>query len=349
MKKLIVTASLTICLLTQPLVPLAATFTDIKPNFWANPVITKLADQGYMDGYADGTFKPSQMATRAEAASVIARTMGVSLTSDYQFQFTDVPTTHPYYMEIRKLAELGIIQDTKQFQPEAPLRRAHISKMIALAYKIEVDQKNNKKFMDVKKTFWAKDYIESLADVGIIKGKTAKIFEPNSNVTRAQVAVLTVNGMAFKDKVAKYEVGYDYLAKDYVDTSRVYKAWETKIFKLINEIRREHKLQPFEEDAHLTQLAIIKAQDMIKRNYFEHESPHYGHPWDMATLFDYEYTSYGENIARNFATPEQTVTAWMASPKHRENILKPSFTYLGVGVQKTKDGNYYAVQQFSSK
>ena len=54
----------------------------------------------------------------------------------------------------------------------------------------------------------------------------------------------------------------------------------------------------------------------------------------MATLFDYNYTSYGENIARNFKTPQETVTAWMASPKHRDNILKASYTHIGVGIKK---------------
>lgn len=348
MKKLLVIATLTAGLFSYPLVS-EASFSDVKDSYWAAPAINELVDKGYMDGYADGTFKPNDWTTRAEAAAVIARTMGVSLKSDYRFQFTDVNEQHIYYAEIRKLAELGIIQDAELFSPEAPLKRAHIAKMLAHAYNIEVDQKNRITFKDLPKNYWAKYYIESLADVGVVKGKTATTFEPNSFVTRAHVAALTVRGMDFGQKVKNYEVAYDYLAKDYLQTTHDYAAFEDNIFRRVNDIRVQHQLPSFKSDRQLSQLAIIKAQDMIKRGYFEHESPHYGHPWDMAALFDYEYTSYGENIARNLTTAKDTVDAWMASPKHRANILKPTYTHLGVGVQKTKNGNFYIVQQFSSK
>ena len=42
--------------------------------------------------------------------------------------------------------------------------------MLALAYQIKVDSKNNSQFADITRTHWAKDYIESLADIGIIGG-----------------------------------------------------------------------------------------------------------------------------------------------------------------------------------
>ena len=146
----------------QPILPLVTSanekvsFSDVKETYWATPFITQLIDKGYMEGYADGTFKPNKNSTRAEAAAVIARTMEIPLDSTFVPAFTDVPTTHPYYKEIRKLAELGIIQDAEWFNPEEPLKRAHISKMIALAYDIEVDQKNKAAFKDLPKTYWAK-------------------------------------------------------------------------------------------------------------------------------------------------------------------------------------------------
>ena len=327
----------------------APNFTDVKNSYWAAPVIYELAGKGFMEGYADGTFKPNSMTTRAEAASIIARTMGVDLTTDFVPNFSDVPSNHSYYKEITKLAELGIIQNESEFNPESPLKRAHISKMIALAYSVEVDSKNKTKFKDLPKGYWAKDYIESLADVGIVKGKTAKTFEPNEFVTRAHVAALTKRGMEFKQKVENLEVVYDLLQKDYIDTVNHYKQWEKKILDLVNKERIKAGYSPVNHDQKLTQIAIIKAKDMVKRNYFEHYSTFYGNPWDLATLFDYEYTSYGENLARNFKTPETTVAAWMASPKHRENILKKAYTHMGIGIEKDKTGKYYVVQHFSSK
>lgn len=360
MKRLVAAGTLAILLL-QPVLPdevLAQEkteigdtryFTDLKKTHWAEAAIMKLVKNGAMDAYDDFSFKPNQFTTRAEAAAVIVRTMGVSLDSDFELKAVDLPRTHPYYKEIRKLTELGIVQNNEFFNPQQPLKRAHISKMIALAYDIEVDEKNKASFKDIQKNYWAKSFIESLAEVGVVTGKTPKTFEPNSYVTRAQLAALAVRGMDFQHKVKDLEIAYDYLAKDYIETKNAYPGWTKEVIDLVNEIRIEKKLTPLLQDSHLTQLAIIKSQDMLDRNYFEHYSPHYGNPWDMATLFDYEYTSYGENIARNFKSPKDTVAGWMASTKHRDNILHPVFTHIGVGVKKDKKGNYYCIQQFSSK
>ena len=44
-------------------------------------------------------------------------------------------------------------------------------------------------------------------------------------------------------------------------------------------------------------------------------------------------------------TPEDVVASWMDSPGHRDNILEPGFSHLGVGVVY-KDGILYWVQMF---
>ncbi|MEO4054141.1 S-layer homology domain-containing protein [Solibacillus sp. CAU 1738] len=323
--------------------------TDVKNTHWAAEEIMTLVNAGQMDVYEDGSFRPNAITTRAEAAAVIARTMGTSLESDFELQAIDVPTTHPYYAEIRKLAELGIIQNSEWFNPNEPLKRAHISKMIALAYNITVDEKNKVNFKDLPKNYWAKHYIESLADASVVTGKTTTTFEPNSYVTRAHVAALTVRGMKFAEKVKKHEVIYDYLSKDYIATVTDRKKWGETSIEAVNKIRIEKGLKPLLYDAALSQLAVIKAQDMIEHNYFDHYSSYYGNPWDMATLFDYDYTSFGENIARNFNSVTTVVDAWMASPTHRENILKSSYTHIGIGVKQARNGNFYWVQLFSSK
>lgn len=55
----------------------------------------------------------------------------------------------------------------------------------------------------------------------------------------------------------------------------------------------------------------------------------------------------GENIAYNQANPKEVMSAWMNSTGHRENILNPSFRYLGVGCV-TRGAGIYWVQQFAS-
>ncbi|SOB90845.1 uncharacterized YkwD family protein [Ureibacillus xyleni] len=324
-------------------------YKDVKKTFWAAESIKSFVDQGFIYLKSDGSFKPNSIATREEAACAIARAMGISLESNFQLNAMDVPKTHPYYKEIRKLAELGIIQNNSKFNPKQPLNRAHISKMLANAFDIEVDQKNTKTFKDYSRTFWAKDIIESLADAGVINGTTNSTFSPNKSVSRVQLVELTKRAMEFRGKIENLDVAYDYLAKDYIATTVTSGNWAKEVVSLVNVERQKMGLPTLQNDENLQQLAIIKAQDMIKRKYFEHNSPYYGLPWDMATLFDYEYTSFGENIARNFKSPKEVVTAWMVSEKHRSNILKENYTNIGIGIKKDSNGKYYWVQLFSSK
>ena len=327
----------------------APVFSDVPKTHWAASTIYDFVNAGYMQGYENGKFKPSQPTTRGEAAVIMARTMGIQLTADNLPQFKDVAKNHPYYEAIAKLTELGVLEDGPYFYPNAPLKRSEISKMIALAYGVEVDNRNRARFHDLANGFWAKNYIESLADAEIVKGVTATKFGPNDYVTRAQMALLTKRGMAFKQQVNNLEKVYDFLQKDYISTVHAYQDIEKQIVQLVNEIRVQKDLEPVELDPALTQIALIKAKDMVKRNYFEHYSPFYGNPWDLATLFDYHYTSFAENIARNFVTAEEVVKAWMASPKHRDNIVNAHYTYTGIGVEKANNGKFYIVQHFVMK
>lgn len=324
-------------------------FIDLNSSNWAFVPIMELVNKGYMDGYEDGTFQPNKYVTRAEAASVIARSLGLPLESKFPLKAKDLSTSYPYYNEIRKLAELGIIQNSEYFRPEEPLSRAQIAKMIASAYEVEVDKVNKTSFKDYPADFWAKDYIESLADVEIIKGTTETTFCPNNFVTRAQLSVLVTRGMEFQQQVRNYEIAYDYLSKHYISTKNTAIDWTNEVVALVNAERAKAGVEPLEQDIALNQLAIIKAQDMIQRGYFDHISPYYGHPWDMATLFDYEFTRFGENIARNFNHPKDVIAAWMASENHRENMLREHYTHIGVGIKVDSLGNYYWVQLFSSK
>ena len=93
-------------------------------------------------------------------------------------------------------------------------------------------------------------------------------------------------------------------------------------------------------------MATIKSQDMINKNYFDHNSPTYGSPFDMMKQFGVSYRAAGENIAMGQRSPKEVVTAWMNSEGHRKNILNSSFTKIGVGVAQKSNGTLYWTQMF---
>ncbi|QFT89197.1 Cysteine-rich secretory protein family protein [Bacillus sp. THAF10] len=122
--------------------------------------------------------------------------------------------------------------------------------------------------------------------------------------------------------------------------------FEQKVVELTNAEREKGGLAPLELDAELSKVAKEKSNDMQKNNYFSHNSPTYGSPFDMMKQFGVEYKTAGENIAQGQQSPEEVVNAWMNSEGHRANIMNENFTHIGVG--HVEEGNYWT-QMFIGK
>ncbi len=117
-----------------------------------------------------------------------------------------------------------------------------------------------------------------------------------------------------------------------------------QVVKLVNAERAKAGLNALASDALLDKVAVAKVKDMSNNNYFDHQSPTYGSPFDMMKQFGVTYSYAGENIAKGQKTPQEVVTAWMNSEGHRANILSKNFTHIGVGYY-----NGYWAQEFIGK
>ncbi|WP_245308258.1 CAP domain-containing protein [Halalkalibacter urbisdiaboli] len=107
--------------------------------------------------------------------------------------------------------------------------------------------------------------------------------------------------------------------------------FEDQVVALVNQERAKQGLKPLTHRADVKNVAHKKAEDLINANYFSHNSPNYGSPFDMLKSFGIQYTTAGENIAKGQKTPQEVMNAWMDSPGHRQNILKPEYDTIGVG------------------
>ena len=123
-------------------------------------------------------------------------------------------------------------------------------------------------------------------------------------------------------------------------------AFEQQVVDLTNAERAKNGLSALKVDVNLSKVAREKSSDMQRNNYFSHQSPTYGSPFDMMKKFGITYKSAGENIAMGQKTPSEVVQAWMNSEGHRANILNGSYTHIGVG--HVANGNYWT-QQFIGK
>ncbi len=324
-------------------------YNDISSNHWAYESILTMSDLNIMKESSDGNFYPNRLITRAEAVQYMFNALNIEKTTKTEFLFKDVPQNATYRDALYTLTTLGVIYDTQKFNPNNYLTRAELCKLISIAFDLEVGQKNKAAFRDVSSSHWAKNYIESLADIQIVKGTTKTTFSPNQNVTRAQMATFLERSLNFQNDLASNDVIYDYLQKKYIDTINHNPNWSLKVIELVNKEREKAGLSILKNDSKLTQLSVIKGNDMFKRNYFDHYSPLYGYAWDMAGIFDYSFTSIGENIAKNYTSPESVVQAWLKSPSHKANMMNENYTNIGVSCVSNAEGLTYWVQLFSKK
>lgn len=108
----------------------------------------------------------------------------------------------------------------------------------------------------------------------------------------------------------------------------------SNIITLTNVARVAVGLPELQSEGRLAAAASGKAADIIEKQYFAHVSPDGTTPWDWIRGAGYDYRHSGENLALHFFTAEGVHEGWMTSPTHRQNIVDPRYTEIGVGVQQ---------------
>jgi uncharacterized protein YkwD len=122
---------------------------------------------------------------------------------------------------------------------------------------------------------------------------------------------------------------------------------ERQLFDLVNEERAQRGLGALEWDDRLVPVARSHSEEMFRLKYFSHESPVSGSPFDRLKSAGITYSRAGENLAY-----AQSVSvahrALMQSAGHRENILRPEFTRIGIGVINAGAYGRMATQLFTT-
>lgn len=131
----------------------------------------------------------SVYASRAEVANQLAKALNLD-TSNTTSTFSDVKSSDKYAGAITALQNEGIFQgdENKKFNPNSPITRAEISKVLVLAFDLK-SQDNTLQFTDVKKDNWAYDYVNNLASNKITIGLGNGAFGAKDNVTLTQLGL----------------------------------------------------------------------------------------------------------------------------------------------------------------
>ncbi len=105
------------------------------------------------------------------------------------------------------------------------------------------------------------------------------------------------------------------------------------------------------EDSILNKIAVMKLENMLKDQYFDHVSPTGVAVSNFAKDLNYEFLLLGDNLARgNYHDDTDLVNDWMNSPDHRRNILDSRYERIGVAVKRgvfLDREQWFAVQVFA--
>ncbi|MFD5892643.1 CAP domain-containing protein [Streptomyces sp. NPDC060366] len=121
-----------------------------------------------------------------------------------------------------------------------------------------------------------------------------------------------------------------------------------QVTTLVNSERSKAGCGPVSANSQLDTAALRHSQDMAAKDYFDHNSPDGKDPGDRITAAGYQWSTYGENIARGQQTAAQVMEGWMNSPGHRANILNCAFKEIGVGVHNESGGPWWT-QAFGAR
>lgn len=130
--------------------------------------------------------------------------------------------------------------------------------------------------------------------------------------------------------VKVFLTGFLYIA--YPTQAQFAELTASKIFDLTNAARVENGAGTLKLNASLSRAAQAKAKDMVRLGYFDHTGPDGKKFWQWLKEAGYSYSVAGENLAMDFTTAESAHRALMASVSHRNNILKSTYTEMGVAV-----------------
>ena len=329
---------------------------------WAHEDIETAVSLGLVPAALQSNY--TQATTRAEFAALAVYLYEKVTGGDITGRVTFADTTD---INVGKAAYLGIVEGmgNNLFAPNNPITREQAAVLISrLANAAGVPlPTQNATFADTNSiSSWAREGVGQMQASGIMGGVGNNNFAPANPYTREQSIVsmlrlyLHINAQVPGQTPVSTPAPTQITIPNRELTAAELNAWisdyheggvhpfELEVLELVNAERANRGLQPINLSPTLMIAARFKSQSMYDIGYFSHTNPVYGHFANISRqLFNYPVAGMGENLAFGQQTPQAVVAAWMASEGHRNNILNPAWTEMGVGFF-----NFYWTQKFGS-
>ncbi|MEO1429341.1 MAG: S-layer homology domain-containing protein [Cyanobacteria bacterium J06632_19] len=202
-----------------PTIPPPKDFADVRPDFWAKPFMDKLSSRKVIEGYEENdkvNYKPEQPVTRAEFAAMIDRAFQTDLTNANR-NFADVPSDYWAQKQIKNAVDKKFMKgyDENTFKPQQRIPRVQV--IAALVSGLNKTLKTPASSDKALSTYqdaeqipkWAREQVAIATANGLIVNyPDQKLFRPNEEATRAEVAAMLHQALVKIDKVEPIKSQY---------------------------------------------------------------------------------------------------------------------------------------------
>lgn len=182
-------------------------FTDIETH-WSKDIVISMAEKGIIKGYDDKTFRPDNKITRAEAAAILYRVLGLAeptLPADTGFKDVKKDAWYAGYVLELKTRQITKGYGDNSFKPDAEITRGEFLQLAinTLLNNSSVEKQTElksilegtitSKFFDLKSTDWYAKVVTLGSEKSYVEGQTCganRCFYGKNSITRAEAAAI---------------------------------------------------------------------------------------------------------------------------------------------------------------
>lgn len=163
-------------------------FSDVAPSAYYSDAVSWAIEHEITSGYADGTFRPDGVCTRAQIMTFLWRASGSPELGSAENPFTDLSADAYYYKAVLWAVEKGITGGTTAttFSPDRGCTRAQTMTFLYRASG-STNAGGNVTFSDVTSNDYYRDAVNWAASNGIASGYSDGTFAPGTACTRANI------------------------------------------------------------------------------------------------------------------------------------------------------------------
>jgi hypothetical protein len=183
-----------------PITTPSISFTDLPTTHWAYKYIAEMVNKKVLEGYPDNKFRPNNMVSRAELATILIKAAGLQAKKVNYSSFSDIKVTDWYspFVETAKdyLTGYRTADGSYIFNPTTPALREDITVALVKLKGYDVARLSNRSIIEAMfKDFAgisesAKDYVAIAVENGLVSGYEDETFRPQATITRAEAATL---------------------------------------------------------------------------------------------------------------------------------------------------------------